>query len=316
VRLYLDTNVYAHAQDLGQQEALRDWLAVNGHRAVLSDVLLGEALAITDPAMRNARLRLLAVVPSRRTRSLGELQATEFLNEVRRLRPEWRRLPVGDLSFVRQLQTVHQQGWRLLNGDPKRLIARTGEYRNVEQHAIRGSRAGQQTIRNDLLAGQTIINELTLGPHRIPVRQLNLDHEDDFCRMESLFAWYGALIQELLTLSDYRNYAMPYIIPTQINPPAFVDFWLNEIDPERIPRGWATSLVVFAQLRSSIGHGNAADIRHAGHALDADLIITEDRGFYEALNIVAKRIASAAQPRFIARADTDLAESLASAVSG
>lgn len=314
MRLYIDTNVYAHTQDLGLHEAMNDWLVDNRHQAIVSDVLLGEAIAIKDPTIRAARLRLLASVPSRRTRNLAELQAMEVVNEVRRLRPDWRRLPVGDLSFVNQLRAARQRGWRLLSRDTNRLIAGTGDYRAVEERAIHGSRAGQQTLRKGLLDGETVTSELVLGPDHIPVRQLNLEDADDFCRMESLFAWYQAMVQELLPISDLRNYALPYLNPGQMDPPALAEFWLNEIDLTRIPRGWATSLVVFAQLRTKIGHGNAADIRHAGHLLDADLVITEDQGFYEALHLVAEHVPDVAQPRFIERTDPQLIENLTSAV--
>ena len=315
MRLYLDTNVYAHAQESCQQVALTRWLSGAGHRVVLSDVLLGEAIAIPDPEVRDSRLRFLAQLPWRKTQALGYLQAMEFVGEVRRVRPQWRRLPVGDMTMVRKLQEAHDKRWRLLKLAPERLVDHIGGFRDVEEQAIRGSRVGQQTMRDDLLSGYTVISELVLGSSHIPVRRLDLDDEDDFCRVESAFAWYAALVQQLLTVSDYRNNAEPYVDARKMGEADFVAFWIDDIDLQRMPRGLATSIVIHAQLSSKIVHGNAADSRHAGYLTDADLVITEDQAFYGALERVAQRVPTAASPRLINRADMDLIAALAAAIA-
>lgn len=314
MRLYLDTNVYAHAQESRQQEALTRWLTGGGHVVVLSDVLLGEAIAISDLETRDSRLRFLAQLPWRKTRPLGYLQAMEFVGEVRRVRPQWRRLPVGDVTMVRKLQEAQDKGWRLLKRAPEHLIDHIGGFRDIEERAIRGSRVGQQTMRDTLLSGYTVISELVLGSSHIPVRRLDLDDEDDFCRVESAFAWYAAVVQQLLTVSDYRNNAEPYVDARKMREADFVAFWIDDVDLQRMPRGLATSIVIYAQLSSKLVHGNAADSRHAGYLTDADLLITEDQAFYAALERVAQRVPNTASPRLINRADTDLVAALAAAV--
>ena len=45
MRLYLDTNVYAHAQEQAQGVELAEWLTVGRHQVVLSEVHLAEAIA-------------------------------------------------------------------------------------------------------------------------------------------------------------------------------------------------------------------------------------------------------------------------------
>jgi hypothetical protein len=315
VRLYLDTNVYAHARESGQQEALTRWLTGAGHRVVLSDVLLGEAIAIPDPEFRDARLRFLAQLPWRKTRALGYLQAMEFVGEVRRVRPQWRRLPVGDLAMVNKLREAQDKGWRILRRVPERLIDHIGNFRDIEEQAIRGSRVGQKTMRDTLLSGYTLTSELVLGSSHIPVRRLDLADEDDFCRVESAFAWYAAMVQELLTVSDYRNHAEPYVDPRKLSEADFARFWVDDVDLQRMPRGLATSIVIHAQLSSKIAHGNAADSRHAGYLTDADLFITEDQAFHAALQRVAQRVPDAAVPRLINRADSDLVAALRAAVA-
>lgn len=119
----------------------------------------------------------------------------------------------------------------------------------------------------------------------------------------------------LETLSEYSAYAEPYLRLDFVTEPEFASFWLDEVDLSRMRSGWATSLVNFAQIRRKIEHGNSADSRHAGHLLDAGLMITEDKGFHAALEFVTPLIADAAQPRLLDRGDPDLVSQLAAAVA-
>ena len=82
-----------------------------------------------------------------------------------------------------------------------------------------------------------------------------------------------------------------------------------------MPSGRLTSLVTFAQIRRKITHGNSADARHAGHLLEAELLITEDKGLHEALEFVTPMVAGAAEARLLNRGDPDLIARLAAAVS-
>jgi hypothetical protein len=314
VRLYLDTNVYAHAAQAAQGPALTDWLRDCGHGVVLSDTLLAETIAIPDETLRMERLALWAELPSVIAGSLGELQAREFVNEIRRLRPDWRRLPIGDQSEIAGLRAARKQGWQLLRDDPERSLQATGDYRQVEERGIQGVQSGQRTIRADTLQNRKRVDEIMLGSARIPTRQLELDDENDFCRLESVLTWYQALFGRSETLSEYFAYVAPYVRLQSVPEAQFAAFWLDDVHPGRMPRGWATSLINFAQLRSKIEHGNSGDGRHAGHLLDAELMITEDKGFYDALQFVAPKTAGAAQPRLLDRGDPDLMSQLAAAV--
>lgn len=314
VRLYLDTNVYAHAVQEAQGAALAEWLRDGGHEVVLSDTLLDETIAIPDRPLRMQRIALWDTLPSVIAGSLGELQAREFVSEVRRLRPEWRQLPIGDESEITGLRDARKKGWRLLRKDPQRSVAAEGDYRQVEERGIQGALAGQRTIRTDILAGRSRLDEIMLGSARLATRHLELDDDDDFCRVESVLTWYQALIGRSETLHEYFAYVAPYVRLRSVTAAQFAALWLDEVDLVRMPRGTATSLITFAQLRRKIDHGNSGDGRHAGHLLDAELMITEDKAFYDALQFVAPKIDGAAQPRLLDRSDPDLMSQLAAAV--
>jgi hypothetical protein len=313
MRLYLDSNVYAHADDHGQGQNLVKWLADSGHEAVLSEIHLAEALAIPDVVGREDRLKLLAAVPAHVSRPLAFLQAEEFVHEAQRLRPQWSRHPVGDRSHVNDLFTVYDEGWEQLRRDPSGLLDLTGDYQAVSEQAIRGSRAGQKIMREDLLAGVTKLRELDLGGERIPVGPLDLSADDDFCRFESCLSWFQALVLAMPTLAELRDYTAPYVDETAIDAPDFAAFWVDDVQLIRLPRGLATSMVISEQRRSKIQHGNVADARHAGYILDADLFVTEDNLLYRALERVVRRLGSGATPVLVLRA-ADLIEGLNAAV--
>jgi hypothetical protein len=63
VRLYLDTNVLAGVEECAEQSALATWLRDHGHRAVITDVHLAEALAIRDEAHPSGEVGSLGCTP-------------------------------------------------------------------------------------------------------------------------------------------------------------------------------------------------------------------------------------------------------------
>lgn len=54
MRLYLDSNVYAHADDHEQGRDLVKWLADSGHEAVLSEIHLAQRLRFQTPSVARA----------------------------------------------------------------------------------------------------------------------------------------------------------------------------------------------------------------------------------------------------------------------
>jgi hypothetical protein len=315
MRLYLDTNIYSFVAEAGQQAQLGSWLTANGHQVILSDVLCAEALAIQDEPMRMERLEFWAELPAVTAGCLGELQAREVVSEVRRLRPGWLRVPSGDQSQALEMLAARREGWRLLRDDPESGLAATGNYREAEEGGIQGAMRGQQVFREDALQQRTTTDELLLGEARLRTRPLDFADDMDFCRTESLYVWFQALYQHKSTLEEYSVYAEPFVDLSSVDEAQFTDFWLDGVSLDRTPRGWATSLATFAQLNSRIVHGNSGDARHGGHVLDADVMITADRGFSAALELVAAKVPGAAPPLLLERRLPDPVGQLAQAVA-
>jgi hypothetical protein len=306
---YLDTNVFAHAEEEGAVDGLVCWARRNKVRVLLSEVHLGEALAIKDPLGRAARVDLLASMPGKWLRPAGYLQSIEVVNEIRRIKPHWRRLPVGDDGYVRALLQAHQDGWRALRRRALPMMEKThAAYRAVEEPAIARSRASQQLMRDHLRGEVATASEVIMGTDRFEIDPpLDLTTLDGFCRYESLAAWWGALFERLPTLADYTNHTEPYLDLSTVGGKDFVGFWLYEADLRRMPRGLSSSAVVFGQLDAKIGHGNAADARHAGYFPDADVFVTEDEAFQRALRLVSGEL-ELREPLLVDRAKPLLAQ--------
>ena len=125
----------------------------------------------------------MASLPTIDAGCLGELQAQEFVAEVRRLRPGWQRIPAGDQSQSLEMLAARREGWRLLRDDPATGLA-TGDFRRAEEGAIRGAMSGQRVLREDALQRRTTTNEILLGDARLATRPLDRADETDFCRLE------------------------------------------------------------------------------------------------------------------------------------
>jgi hypothetical protein len=302
MRLYLDTNVFAHAHDEGVGEQLVRWSQARRIDVLISEVHVGEALAIKDEAMRTARIDLLASLPARWLAPPGYLQSQELVAEIRRLRSNWRRLPVGDESLSRALLASHREGWRLVKRRDLASLERIHQpYREVEEPAIAGSRGSQKVMREHLRGGQPTTSEVVLGGQHFEIRPpLDLSNLDGFCRFESLAAWWGALFGRQPTLADYANHSEPYLDLARVGQADFVTFWVKDVDLRRLPRGLSSSAVVFGQLEARITHGNPADVRHASFLPDATLFATEDQVFRRAMALAAREL-NLREPVFISR---------------
>jgi hypothetical protein len=300
---YLDTNVFAHAEEEDSGGELVSWARATRQRLLLSEVHVGEALAVKDVTRRAARINMLASLPARWLPPAGYLQSHEVVNEIRRLRPAWRRLPTGDERYSRALLASHQDGWRLLRQrDLRRLEQTHAAYREVEEPAIAGSRSSQKVMREHLREGQPTTDEVVLGGQHFEINPpLDLSTLVGFCRFESLAAWWGALFARQRTLADYTNHSDPYLDLRRVPVGDFVAFWLNEVDLAHLPRGLSSSAVVFGQLQDRIKHGNPADVRHASYLPDATLFVTEDDVFQRSLAVGAAEL-SLREPVLVQRA--------------
>ena len=80
--IYFDTNVFAHINEAGEEQAFVDWLAERDNRALLSYHHLWESLAIEDGDLRQRRIRLLRSIPCKYLDYPAYLEAQEFLREL------------------------------------------------------------------------------------------------------------------------------------------------------------------------------------------------------------------------------------------
>lgn len=75
-----------------------------------------------------------------------------------------------------------------------------------------------------------------------------------------------------------------------------------------LPRALSGHIVSEEQLDAKIEHGNSQDVNHSTYAIDADLFITADRAFCDALRPVRAAVPAAAPPAFLNRAGSSIVE--------
>jgi hypothetical protein len=311
VRLYLDTNVLAGVEERAEEPALRAWLHDRGHRPVITDVHLVEALAIRDQATRDARLDHLVALRSQGPypKPVGFLQAEEYVAEVRRQRPGWIE-PFPRTDAAQRFLRDARRRWTEARRNRATLAARRARYSAVAEPAIHVMRDAQKEGRalqregHDAISGFVLGNRLVSLSGPVPTA----DRVATF-PLVRIATWYAALYDREDSARDLADYAQPYLrrgIPVS----AFITFWLSDLDARELPRALSGHIVAEEQLNAKIGHGNAQDVNHATYVIDADLFVTADRAFFDALRAVPPFVPQAAPPGFLSRAAPSIVEQL------
>ena len=61
-RAYLDINIFRQVEDPAIWHAIRRNLRAGGHRVVVGDAIIGEAIRLDDPAVRARQLRCMQLL--------------------------------------------------------------------------------------------------------------------------------------------------------------------------------------------------------------------------------------------------------------
>jgi hypothetical protein len=311
VRLYLDTNVLAGVEERAEEPALAAWLHDRGHGAVVTDVHLAEALAIRDEATRNVRLDHLVALRSKGPypKPVGFLKAEEYVAEVRRRRAGWIE-PFPRTDEAQRFLRAARGRWTEARRDRAALIQRQERYSAVIEPAIRVTRDVQKEGRALQREGHDAINGLVLG-NRLVALSGPVPTADRVATfpLVAIATWYGALYEHQESVRDLADYAQPYLrrgIPLS----AFITLWLSDLQARELPRALSGHVVAEEQLNSKIAHGNTQDVNHATYAIDADLFVTADLAFFDALRAVPAVVPQAAPPVFLNRAAPSMVEQL------
>lgn len=316
MRLYFDTNIFDFIAKAKEARAVRKFLDAAKHRVVASSANLQELWAISKPGLQRTQLlTLVTVADAYEEKPQSWLHAREVRGEIERLRKDWLR-PVIFNKHERLFLKLHQANWK----DAKRVTlvsARTVEkYRHDFEIGVRRSRTFQKRAREERLTQKT---RLDLGTGRKDrIRLLNIDFRDPeiYWRAECLQVWYNAIALQCAASRDYADWLCPYVREDAFSEATYIDFWMKEVNADRVPRNRLVGLVSFYQAEHKIGHGNGLDQTHASSIFDAHAFLTADRAFWKVLTeVVEKHFPTLPPPIFVDRSAPSALEQLKSTLA-
>lgn len=291
MRLYFDTNVYHFICQVGERDEVRDFLREAGHAVGASDTILHEMYANPDGHQRRAEIKTLTAVASTYCKKPQSWHhAREVRLEIARLRPHWlRSVPLG--SREKRFLRGHAELWQAARDGGKRPAdIDYGTFRPVFESGRDKSRRYQKAMRSDRLDGQ--------GKHVVAkgnrerkqaTTEADLSDPHVFWRQECLAVWYNAVAYGEPATRDYADWLKPHLRDGAFDDESYQDFWIGEVEAERVPKNRLTSLVSFYQMAHKITSGNSQDQNHASYVLDVDAFLTADRAFHAVLvDVVAK----------------------------
>jgi hypothetical protein len=270
VDLYFDTNVFQHLDRRGEVGATADLVAARRARILLSSAHQTEILRIDDPAQRASRVGAVFAFNVRFLPPEAIRLTREFLDEVKRLHPDWVRSRATGLIGSR-FTNESRRIWRDLRDRPEDRPQRMDEFEAMQAQVIRTHRDRQRKTRERLEAHKGGIAD------RLPLSEI-----DPYWRLRAWRGW----TEDVFTkpgVTDYSILLDGRIDVTRITPATWAHHWEHEVDPARMPRHYAIGAADFAQRRHSLSPGNSLDALHAANLLDAERFVTADGDFADVL---------------------------------
>ena len=256
-----------------------------GVEILVAPTVLYEALRTPDEGLRERLAKELT--RPRWTRLMTEVYSAsmELLGEVQRLRPGWLRSR-PDLARFRQFRsdwtkakggfwdrarTSTAQEWASLVqlGDPE-VLRQAREQAGARREEMKGREKWEHAPLPDLKV-------MPPGPRPgwrgDPVEPW---------RWDGLTEVSSALMQPR---HAYRDWLEPYLDEQKVmaDGPAWGAFWLYEVEAANMPRFWTRWAVEYLQRFKKVTAGTPADGQLATHLVEADVLLTEDKGLVDVI---------------------------------
>jgi len=296
VNIILDVNFWSYLADAGRECDFARLEDEMNTMIILPPSILLEAQKTKD---KEKRIRILKAMyrAGRKTLSTeADLEAEEFINEIRRLKPEWRR--AGDIRNIKRLRDFWQRKiWQtaISNTDNYHTLAR-----DIDRPVLEGI-LKEQTINKIAYekAGwniQKIIPSKMIGrvleSDRFVSKHYDIEKDIEPWRLNCLHYYRRCLsFKDGIDNPDNRtvlDWCEPWLKINRIldEEKDYVHFWLDEVNATNMKRNWIRWAIRSIQPFKKIGDGNPADQQHTAYLFDADYFFTCDRRFHACLEIL------------------------------
>lgn len=308
MRFLLDTNLWRYLAEAGAGPALVRAAISGRNTIVVVPAIVQETLVTSDQDLRNAILALLANRNWARTMPEAFLESRELVAEVERLRPHWISHAPDLREFEFQLadwkrdrpnaQTAKKRGyWGRLLTDVEMMRA-ASEFPLFAQ-ARAQSKAARDAAAKEGNASFPPLQKALLAP-TLPGGQ-----KGPLAEGWKWAGYFGWQVHLATPGSPHEVWFLPFINghPWVSEPGAWLTFWLEEVEKERMPRTWLRWACEYLQLRQKWSPGTPGDAQLAAHLVDADAFLSADKRLVAAVeNIHSTGWPTIAVPRLVAAA--------------
>ena len=298
VKLILDTMVWSRIGRSRSREALEQCALARGWQICTPPSTLLEIFRDSNAERRNANIQPLLSRHWIRLRTEADMESMEIVVEARRVRPNWaRQIPLtGRAASLRNFWT--HQLWRETARRPEHVAtfeAPGSERRKQEETALidamrwnhdqlpkRGQppKVGGSTVSP---ADETPLDAL-YGGWNGPTDRWRVAGRDAM-RYELRNRHFVDRPDIDTTVADWLNIYL-HLSAVAKDWDDFGRFWLLDVRADRMPRQWMRWAIQFSQTIGSVGDSDGRDNQLATYLYDADVFITEDRRFVNALERV------------------------------
>jgi len=268
--------------------------------------VLLEVLRSSDERSRIARVEAMLACNGQRLPSEAELSINDFINAVRRYRPQWFR-PRVDMSSANHYRALWtEEVWELARSDSATLH----EWQNsldpwAEALSIQIQKRNRRLLPKDYVPPPYSECKVQTAPYQrrwfggtwdgTSTARWRVENGqrywDDFrgqpgSNSDTMRDFLGAYLDFDAVLADADD---------------FRRLWFDSITERDVRRDWLRGAVNYYQIPAKIQDSNARDEQHSAYLVDADLFLSADRRLIDLLGKIRDEAAFGfAEPRLVA----------------
>jgi len=290
-----DTNFWSYLASSGRQREFESLEKTLNLQILLPPSILLEVIRTVDASTRVNILQVMKAGNRKKMRTEADLESEELVFEIRRLRPNLRRIGAST-KRIRELRKFWvSEIWRHCISKHEELHRESVMTHKNEIAELGALQKSQKESFSEWDVNKVKPSGVTA---KFPITDERLRGLVDFnkayepWRIENLFYYKNCLSKVDLSITQgdrtVADWCEPLIKIRDFlgDEKEYFSFWLDESKVERMPRNWLRWAVNFLQPFRKLGAGNPYDGQHSAYLVDADLFFTSDKRYFECLQTI------------------------------